>query len=80
MPDPQVEYLTPKFRPDELICKDAPRGQLPYTAPAGIVSKRITANDEAGEDCRQKLTRARLKIEVTNEIVEAINAGKKPKR
>lgn len=58
----------------------APAGQLPRTATNGQVSERITAIDEAGEDCRQRLDRVRMKIEVFNEIVAAVNAGKEPKK
>lgn len=79
-PETRVEFLTTKFRPDELTCSDAPRGQLPATADAETVSQRVRGIDEAGEECRQKLARARMKIEVTEEIVAEINAGKKKPR
>jgi hypothetical protein len=38
--------------------------------------------DEAGEDCRQKLARVKMKVEIYDEIVAEANAGKKrkPKR
>lgn len=55
---------------------DAPRGQLPVTASNGQVSERIIAIDEAGEDCRQRLARVRMKVEVFNEVVTEINAKK----
>lgn len=58
---------------------DAPAGQLPRTATNGQVSDRVTGIDEAGEDCRQRLDRVKTKIEIFNEVVAAINAGKKPK-
>lgn len=76
-PKTRLEYVTPKFQPDELKCKDAPKGQLPYTAPAEIVGERFRASDEAGEDCRQKLNRARMKIEVTGEIIDQLNSQNK---
>lgn len=66
-----------KFQPAELVCADAPRGQLPYTTPAGAVSTRIAAIDEAGEDCRQRLARVRMKVEVADEIVAEMNKKKK---
>ena len=74
-PEPQtrLEFVSPKFQSDDLNCADAPRGQLPYTAPASVVAERFRATDEAGEDCRQKLNRARMKIEVTEEIVNQLN-------
>lgn len=75
-----MEFLTPKFRSDELTCIDGPTGLLPYDAAAAIVSMRIKGIDEAREDCRQKLNRVRMKIEVTDEIVSEMNARKNLKR
>lgn len=72
----RLQFLTPKFQPDELVCKDAPRGQLPLTATNEQVSGRIIDNDDAGEDCRQKLAHAKMKVETFNEVVADINAGK----
>lgn len=63
MTETRVEFLTPEFREDELTCKDAPSGQLPYTASAAEVAARIVGIDEAGEDCRQKLSTIRQKID-----------------
>jgi hypothetical protein len=59
---------------------DAPRGQLPPTASNGDVSSRIIGNDEAGEDCRQKLARVRMKTEVFDDVVAQLNAGKDPSK
>ncbi len=73
----RVEFLTTKFRSDELTCKDAPVGQLSYDASAEVVAERYRRTDEAGEDCRQKLIRVRLKQEVTEEVVAEINAKAK---
>lgn len=70
-----MEYLVPKFREDELICMDAPTGQLPYTATAEQVADRIIKIDEAGEDCRQKLGVVRQKMK--NAEAEAAAANKK---
>jgi hypothetical protein len=75
-----VEFLTPKLPPADLVCMDAPRGQLPSTATNGDVADRIITLDESGEDCRQRLARVRLKIETFNEVVAEVNAGKKPKK
>lgn len=75
----RVEFLTPTFQSGELECKEAPRGQLPADATNGQVAERIIGIDEAGEDCRQKLARAKMKVEVFNEVVAEVNAGKKPK-
>lgn len=75
----RVEFLTPTFQSAELECARAPRGQLPQTASNGVVSERITAIDEAGEDCRQKLDRAKMKIEVFNEVVAEVNKKKTTK-
>lgn len=58
---------------------DAPRGQLPATATNGEVADRIIGIDEAGEDCRQRLARAKMKVEVFNEVVAEVNKGKEPK-
>jgi hypothetical protein len=59
---------------------DAPAGQLPTTATNGTVSDRIAGIDESGEDCRQRLGRVKTKIEIFNEVVATINAGKEPKK
>lgn len=45
-----------------------------------MVGDRIIDIDEAGEDCRQKLARAKMKVEVFDEVVAQVNAGKKPKK
>ena len=74
-----MEFLTPNFQPDELTCKDAPRGQLPSDISLEGAIERVIGIDEAGEDCRQRLTRTRMKVEVFNEVVATINAGKKVK-
>lgn len=52
---------------------------MAQTATAEQVSQRIRGIDEAGEDCRQRLDRVRMKIEVTEEVVAEMNArnGKK---
>lgn len=78
----RIQFLTPNLPSAELICADAPRGQLPATATNGQVAERIIGIDEAGEDCRQKLNRARLKVETFNEVVAEMNAanGTKPKK
>jgi uncharacterized metal-binding protein len=76
----RIEFLSPTFQPGELECKAAPRGQLPATATNEQVSERIIGIDEAGEDCRHKLERAKMKVEVFNEVVAEVNAGKKPKK
>lgn len=75
-----MEFLTPTFRSDELVCMDAPAGQLPATATNGQVADRVTGIDEAGEDCRQRLGRVKTKIEIFNEVVAEINKGKEPKK
>ncbi len=72
-----MEFLTPSFQSGELVCMEAPRGQLPATASNGVVAERITAN---GEDCRQKLKRAAMKVEVFNEVVAEVNKAKKTKK
>lgn len=72
--------MTPTFQSGELDCKDVPRGQLPANATNGQVAERIIGIDEAGEDCRQKLARAKMKVDVFNEVVAEMNAGKKPKK
>lgn len=69
----RVEFLTPTFQSAELECRDAPRGQLPATATNGMVAERIIGIDEAGEDCRQKLARAKMKVDVFNEVVAEMN-------
>lgn len=68
--------MTTQYRSDELVCADAPKGQLPYEASADTVAERYRSNDEAGEDCRQKLSRVRLKDAVTQATVA--EANKKP--
>lgn len=73
-------FLTPKFTPSELTCKEAPRGQLPANATNGQVADRVVDIDEAGEDCRQRLDHVKTKIEVYKEVADEINAGKKPKK
>ncbi len=77
---PRIQFLTPKFQSGELNCLDAPRGQLPTTTTNGEVSTRIIASDEAGEDCRQKLAKAKMKVEVFDEVVKEMNAGTAPKK
>lgn len=74
-----MEFLTPTFRSDELTCMDAPRGQLPADASLEVAVERVVAIDEAGEDCRQKLARVRLKVEIFNDVVGMANEGKSPK-
>lgn len=69
----RVEFLTPTFQSAELTCARAPRGQLPATASNGAVTDRVVAIDEAGEDCRQKLDRAKMKVETFNEVVAELN-------
>lgn len=79
----RVELLTPKFRSAELECARRVTGQLPYTATNGDVSNRIVDIDEAGEDCRSKLDRVKMKIEIYDEIVAQQNekaTGKKRKK
>jgi hypothetical protein len=65
--------LSVNLTEEELTCQRAPRGQLPANASAEMVSKRITAIDETGEDCRQKLDRAKMKVQVTREVIEEMN-------
>lgn len=72
-----MQFLTPTFRSDELICMAAPRGQLPLTASNKVVTERVVGIDEAGEDCRQRLARVKMKVEVFNDIVAQANANKK---
>ncbi len=79
-PPPRLQYLTPKFQSAELTCKPAPRGQLPTDSNAQVVSDRIIDSDEAGEDCRQTVTRLRMKIEVFNEVVSEFNKTTKVKK
>lgn len=69
-----MEFLTPTFQSAELECREPPRGQLPATATNAAVADRIIGIDEAGEDCRQKLARAKMKVEVFNEVVAEMNA------
>jgi hypothetical protein len=59
---------------------DAPRGQLPQGASNEQVSGRIVDMDEAGEDCRQKLSRVKMKTEVFQEVVAEVNADRNPKK
>lgn len=68
-----MQFLTPTFRSADFECADAPRGQLPATATNGDVATRIVGIDEAGEDCRQKLGRVKMKVEVFNEVVADLN-------
>lgn len=75
-----MEFLTPKFRSDELVCMDAPRGQLPANATNGQVNERVTGIDEAGEDCRQKLKRVKAKTEIFEEVVAEINKSNPKKK
>lgn len=67
---------TPNFTDEELTCLRAPVGQLPYTAPAVVVSERIRSGDNAGEDCRQRLDRAKMKNQVAGEVIAEMNAAK----
>ena len=76
----RVEFLTPQFRSDELACMDAPAGQLAAGSSLALALDRVTGIDEAGEDCRQRLGRVKTKIEIFNEVVATINAGKQPKK
>jgi uncharacterized metal-binding protein len=78
----RIEFLTPKFRSAELECAGRVRGQLPPGTTNGQAADRIVDIDEAGEDCRQKLARVKMKVEIYDEIVAEANAGKKrkPKR
>ena len=69
----RLGFLTPTFQSAELECLNRPRGQLPATATVEQVNDRIVDIDEAGEDCRQKLARARMKVEVFNEVVTEMN-------
>lgn len=54
---------------------DPPKGQLPADASNAQIADRIVGIDEAGEDCRQRLNRVRMKIETFNEVVAEINAA-----
>lgn len=76
----RVEFLTPTFQPAELVCADAPRGQLPSNTALVTALERVVGIDEAGEDCRQRLARAKMKMEVFNEVVAEVNKGKDPKK
>jgi len=80
-PEPaRIEFLTPQIPLDELICMAAPTGQLPVDATNEQVAQRVTGIDEAGEDCRQRLNRARIKLETFNEVVAEINAANEKAR
>jgi len=59
---------------------DAPAGQLPSDTALVTAIERVVGIDEAGEDCRQRLDRVKTKIEIFNEVVAAINAGKDPNK
>lgn len=72
-----MEFLTPTFQSAELDCQRAPKGQLPTGTTNEQASGRITDIDEAGEDCRQKLDKVKVKVEVFNEIIEQQKAGSK---
>lgn len=75
MKEARIEFISPKIPLDELVCMDPPKGQLPSDATNEQVADRIVGIDEAGEDCRQRLNRARMKIETFNEVVAEINAA-----
>lgn len=77
---PRVEFLTPTFQSAELTCERNPQGQLPKTATNEQAATRITDIDHAGEDCRQKLDRAKMKIEVFDEIVAQHKANEPKKK
>lgn len=57
-----------------------PRGQLSHEAPADLVSERIAGIAEAGEDCRQKLSRAGEKAKLREEVLAEINAERGGKK
>lgn len=71
----RIQFITPKLQSAELVCLDRPHGQLGADASNGTVSQRIVDVDEAGEDCRQKLNVARLKIDIFNQVVAEMNAA-----
>jgi hypothetical protein len=71
----RIQFISPKLQPAELTCLDRPHGQLAPDATNGVVSQRIIDIDEAGEDCRQKLNVARLKIDIFNEVVAEMNTA-----
>lgn len=75
-----MEFLSPTFQQAELECKAAPSGQLTYEADAATVSSRILSIDESGEDCRQKLARVRMKVEVYQEVIAEVNKAKEKKK
>lgn len=75
-----MEFLTPKFQSAELSCRAAPKGQLAPDATNEVVAERIIGIDEAGEDCRQKLARLKMKTEVFDEVVNQVNETKKKKK
>lgn len=45
-----------------------------------MVAERIIGIDEAGEDCRQRLDRIRMRVEIFNEIVAEMNERNNPKK
>ena len=71
----RIQFISPKLQSVELTCLDRPHGQLAPDASNGVVAQRIVDVDEAGEDCRQKLNVARLKIDIFNEVVAEMNAA-----
>ncbi len=74
----RTEFVTTTFRADQLVCDDAPSGQLPEGATNEDVANRFIDTEAAGEDCRQKLGRVRMKVEVTQEVLAEINARNNP--
>lgn len=75
-----MQFLTPNLPSADLVCKDAPRGLLPSEASNAMVAERIIGIDEAGEDCRQRLDRIRMRVEIFNEIVAEMNERNNPKK
>ena len=71
-----MQFVMPRFQPDELRCLEAPRGQLSAEASAALVAERIRRIDEAGEDCRNRLMAVASKIEAAQSIVEQVNETK----
>jgi hypothetical protein len=76
----RIQFISPKLQSAELTCLDRPHGQLAPDASNGVVAQRIVDVDEAGEDCRQKLNVARLKIDIFNEVVKEMNAANEKKK
>jgi hypothetical protein len=76
----RTEFLTPTFQSAELACERNPKGQLPPGTTNEQAANRITDIDHAGEDCRQKLDRVKMKVEVFDEIVAEHKANSKPKK